>query len=180
MGNNYMKINLKKIIYDELLLKELEFFKQFNIYKTIDCKEYLYKKRIFRNNSYIFKERLKLVKVEGTNPIININHVKIIDTIEGTSIEGQHLTGKKLIIIGEINCSLVCLYENCNLNEYKVKSICLPFSTFIIIPKDICNLEVVNLRYIIEDVTIANLEEDKIIVSITPLIQYIDEYINIS
>ena len=34
-----------------------------------------------------------------TTPIINIDFVKIIDTLEGTSLEGQYLSGKKLIII---------------------------------------------------------------------------------
>lgn len=175
-----MKINLKGIIYDELFLNQLEFFKQFNIYKIIDCKEDICNKRRIRKNFFLFKERLKLCSVEGTNPIIDINHVKIIDTIEGTSIEGQHLTGKKLIIIGEISFSLVCLYRYLNKDAYKIKNISLPFSTFIIIPRDICNSEVVNLRYMIEDFTIEYLEDDKIIVSITPLIQYIDEYVNIS
>ena len=54
----------------------------------------------------------------------------------------------------------------------------MPFSTFIIIPKDICNKEVVNLRYMIEDLSIVYLENDKVIISITPLIQYIDEYLD--
>lgn len=175
-----MKINLKRIIYDELFLNQLEFFKQFNIYKTIDCKEYICNKRKIRNNFFLFKERLKLCSFEGTNPVINIEYVKIIDTIEGTSIEGQHLTGKKLIIIGEISFSLICFYRYLNKDEHKIKNISLPFSTFIIIPRDICNSEVVNLRYMIEDFTIEYLEDDKIIVSITPLIQYIDEYVNIS
>lgn len=175
-----MKINLKKVIYSDIFLNKLEFFKQFNIYKTIDCKEYIYYKKYLFNKCYMFKEKLKLCSIEGTNPIINIDHVNIIDTIEGTSIEGQHLTGKKLIIIGSINFSLVCLYKYLNQDKYKVKNVLLPFSTFIIIPKDICKSEVVNLRYIIEDVTIAYLEDDKVIASITPLIQYIDEYVDIS
>lgn len=174
-----MKVNLKKIIYSDLSLNKLEFFKQFNIYKIIDCKKYMYYKKNLSNNCYIFKKELKLCKVEVTNPVININHVKIIDTIEGTSLEGQHLNGKKIIIVGEISFSLVFLYSYLNYNRHKVQKVCLPFSTFIIIPKDISNREIVNLRYIIEDVTIAYLEEDKIIVSITPLIQYIDEYFNI-
>lgn len=173
-----MKLNLKKITYNDLLLKELEYFKQFNIYKTTDCKEYIYIKKYYGNKCFLFKERIKLYKVEVTTPIINIEHVKIIDTIEGTSFEGQHLSGNKLIIIGRITFSLVCLYSYFNEYKYRIKNMTLPFSTFIIIPKEICNREVMNLRYFIEDVTLAYLEDDKVIVSITPLIQYVDEYLN--
>ncbi|MCF0146797.1 MAG: hypothetical protein HUJ77_00210 [Clostridium sp.] len=175
-----MKVNLKKITCDDLLLNKLEFFKMFNIYKTIDCKEHIYVKRYYRNKCLIFKERLNLIKVEGTRPIININYVKLIDTIEGTTLEGKHHTGNKLIIIGEIAFTLICSYSYCNKDKYKLQSITMSFSTSIIIPKDICIREVMNLRYLIEDFTLAYLEDDKIIVSITPILQYVDEYCNIS
>lgn len=173
-----MKINLKKIIYNELFLKELEFFKQFNIYKTINCMECIYIKKSFQNKYYIIKKVLKLCKAEATSPIIDISFVNIIDTIQGTSLEGQNLSGKKLIVIGEIKFSLVLFYRYCKKYKYKVKNIIMPFSTFIIVPKDICKSEGINLRYIIEDISLVYLEDDKIMISVTPLIQYVDEYIN--
>lgn len=173
-----MKINLKKIIYDESLLKELKFFKQFNIYKTIDCREYTYIKKIFKNKLYLFKENLKFFKAEVTSPIIDIKFANIINTIEGTSLEGQHLSGKKLIVIGEIKFILILFYSNYKEHKYKIINIIMPFSTFIIVPKDICKSNVVNLRYIIEDISLVYLEEDKIMISVTPLIQYLDKYFN--
>ena len=62
-----MKINLSKVIYDNLLLKEFKSFKQFNIYKNINCEEYIYIKKYYRNRCYLVKKLLKICKVEATS-----------------------------------------------------------------------------------------------------------------
>ncbi|MCU9814248.1 hypothetical protein [Paraclostridium sp. AKS73] len=50
----------------------------------------------------------------------------------------------------------------------------MPFSTFIVIPDDICKTKTIDLRYLIEDITIAKVSKNQVLVSLTMLIQYID------
>ena len=101
--------------------------------------------------NYIKKEYIK--QITG---MLLISQVKIIDTIEGESLEGQVLTGKKLIIIGNItiqiniNCNK-CRGNNCIINCE------IPFSTYIIIPKSISNIREIQFAYYIEDISIFNI-----------------------
>lgn len=170
-----MNINLKEIIPMYCYPKEIDelnCFSQFNIYETID-----YKNDVYKSINNLYEYDFKVCKIENTSPNLNIISTKIINTMEGTSIDGQHLTGKKLIIIGELELSLVLTYyTTCNKYNKIIKEVRIPFSTFIIIPKDIYNLENINLRYLIEDISTAQLCNTKSIVSATLLIQYADEY----
>lgn len=164
-----MNINLEKMV-SSLSLSEkvnsLQYFKQFNAYETIN----------FLNNIYAPNKNLKICKLETTVPSLNILSSKIIDTIEGTSLEGQHLTGKKLILIGTINTSLLLTYcIGCNRYNTAIIETPLPFSTFIIIPKYTCDDDTINLRYLIEDISAVYLCKCKAIVSATLTIQYLDE-----
>lgn len=173
-----MKVNLRKDINMCSCLENIEFFKQFNIYETIDCNEFIYRKEFFGNRYNIVKHRLMISKIDATTPILEIQMAKLIDTVEGTSLEGQHLSGKKLILVGKINFNIIIQY-NCNKKfKYNIKNIKIPFSTFIIIPKDICKRDSVNLRYEIEDISIAYLWKNKVFISVMPLIQYLDEYLD--
>lgn len=170
-----MKINLQKIVSDFSSPEELEnfmYFKQLNVYETISFNNNVYKM------SYCTNQELDIYKIEYTIPTVDIISTKIIKTMEGTSLEGQHLTGKKLVVIGEINLSLLLTYHiGCNKCNTTIKDVNIPFSTFIIIPKDTCNEDVINLRYLIEDVSSGYLGNSKTIVSVTLLIQYLEEYI---
>jgi len=175
-----MNIDLQKMVPSlscSSSIGELKYFKQLNIYETINCKSYVYHENNLCDEIYNDNRKIEICKVESTTPILNIVSSKIIGTIEGTSVEGQHLTGKKLVIVGELNLSLIITYsirgDRCKKTVAKLK---IPFSTFIIIPQNICNDDKVYLRYLIEDVSIANLGKGKAMVSITTLIQYLDEY----
>lgn len=176
-----MNVNLQKMVstycYPEEL-GELEYFTQFNVYETIDYKNDILKDIKKTYDLICFCERdLDICRIGHTSPGLNIISTKIINTIEGTSIEGQHLTGKKLVVIGELELSLIIYYcIDCDGYNQIVKDISIPFSTFIIIPKDICDLGDINLRYLIEDVSLAYLCTTKVLVSSTLLIQYADEY----
>ncbi|WP_373600690.1 hypothetical protein [Paraclostridium bifermentans] len=176
-----MNVNLQRMVptycYPEEL-GELEYFIQFNVYETIDYKNDILKDIKETYDLVCFCERdLDICKIGHTSPRLNIISTKIINTIEGTSIEGQHLTGKKIVIIGELELSLIIYYctDYDGYNQF-VKDISIPFSTFIMIPKDICNLGDINLRYFIEDVSLAYLCTTRVLVSTTLLIQYVDEY----
>lgn len=50
----------------------------------------------------------------------------------------------------------------------------MPFSTVIVIPEDICTTNTINLRYLIEDISVAKISLNQVLVSVTMLIQYID------
>lgn len=151
-----MTVNISPIINEN----EMEYFTQFNIYKTLH----------FPNKCIDLKM-----------PIGNVNNIKIlsaklIDTFQGTSIEGQHLTGKKLIVFGNVNIKLLIPYWDKTLKVF-LKDINLGFSTFIIIPKRICENQPINLRYLIEDSTVKVLNQHDVLVSTTILLQFVDQYI---
>ncbi|MEG0564485.1 hypothetical protein, partial [Anaerorhabdus sp.] len=102
--------SLTKIICGD----EIKYFTQFNVGKTItmpcmniNCK-----------NDDI--DAIARVKVYTT---------KIIDTCEGTSIEGQCLTGKKLIVLGSVNVKLLIPYWYYGSKE-GIKDVRIDFSTF--------------------------------------------------
>lgn len=179
-----MDVNLDKMscnlsCYEEL--SPLEYFKQFNVYKNIQ----------------IIDKKLDLQNIENTNPEVEVYSAKLIDakvvdTMKGISLEGQRLSGKNLIIVGNISLSLILnysYYESCKKNKsYRrgqnkkvIKDIIevnIPFSTFIVVPTDICDEEGIELRYFIEDVTVIKLCIDQIFVSVTMIIQYLDENIS--
>lgn len=143
-------------------LSQITYFKQFNIY----------------NNILLDDIKGCIESIETTMPKVDIYSVEVIDTKKGISLEGQYLSGKKLIVIGNIFLDLVINYYNSRKNNcgmrFMVNKICLPFSEFIIVPNSVYDYNEINIRYLIEDVTTTNLYDKKIFVSVTMLIQYLD------
>lgn len=177
-----MKVNLQKIVPNFSCNKDTpNYIKQINVYETIEYNINSYKSLYSYNTSVCgtncgYSNSI-IYNIEHTCPMLNIISTNIIDTIEGSSLECQYLTGKKLIIIGEIDLSLIITYNKVyNLCDTFLRKVKIPFSTFIIIPKSICDIETINLKYLVEDVSIVELCLDKILVSITLLFQYIDKY----
>lgn len=163
-----MKVNIDKMSCNISCFEELaplEYFKQFNIYKNID----------------IHNKNAQLCRIENTIPEIKLLSTKIIGTKKGTSLEGQYLSGNKLIIVGNINVNLILNYIVKN-RRFKHKSkknmlnVDIPFSTFIVIPTDICNQQKVDIRYLIEDITVVKICMNKLFISVTILLQYLDQY----
>ncbi|MGL4570420.1 MAG: hypothetical protein ACRCVJ_05100 [Clostridium sp.] len=151
-----MSFNLKKIISG----KDIKYFKQFNVYKTINI-----------SNLCISKKE----KIEAISNL-NIISVKVIHTFEGTSIEGQHLTGKKLIILGNVIFKIIIPYcKKSNMNP--IKKIKVDFSTFIVVPKDMCEDQLIKLKYFIEDSTATIISKSKMLISSTILLQFVEEYV---
>lgn len=169
-----MKINLEKIVPTFSNNKEIEnlnYFAQFNVCETI---EHNIK---FCKNECSYDYNPNIYDVEYTCPNLNIIAGRVVNTIEGVSLEGQCLTGKKIVITGEIVLCLVITYSTTSSCPKSIlKRIKIPFSTFIIIPKHICSLDVVNIKYLIEDISVVEISVDKILVSLTVLIQYVDNY----
>lgn len=164
-----MAINLQEMICQYSCDEEkLKYFKQTNIY----------------DNCIINCSNIEGRSVEVINTKLNILSGKIINTNVGTSIEGQTLTGKKLVLLGEaitkikFKCSFQeHKYLDCKkANHYMEKSI--PFSTFIILPNPLDNEKDISLRYFIEDTTAIMITRNKLFISVTTLIEYLDEYVS--
>ena len=151
-----MSINLTKIINGD----EIKYFKQFNVYETLQ---------------FPYKHINLQIPIEAITKL-DIKSTKIIDTFQGTSIEGQYLTGKKLIVLGTLNIKLLIPYWDCK-PKIRLQYMNLPFSTFIIVPKEICEDQPINLKYLIEDSTAKAITTHSILVSETILLQFVDEYI---
>ncbi|URZ17989.1 hypothetical protein [Clostridium felsineum] len=151
-----MKLNAAEIID----IDNINYFKQFNIYKTVH----------FPNSNINLKEEINYTSR------IDIVSAKLINTPIGISIEGQHLTGKKLVILGILNVNLL-LHGKCKYEDKAMKNIKIPFSEFIVVPREICEDKEVNLRYLIEEVIVRPITKHDILISSVILLQYIDEYI---
>jgi hypothetical protein len=152
-----MPLKLSKIVAGD----EIKYFKQINLYKTLSLPY----------------RCLQLDEPIDVVSKIDIISAKFIDTPQGTSIEGQHLTGKKLIVLGNLNTRLFLRYTNCKTKVF-LKEDNIQFSTFIIVPKQVCEAQPIDLRYLIEDVTVKAIEKYKVLVSATILFQFVHEYID--
>ena len=137
--------------------EESMYFKQLNIYENFNS---------------CFKEN----NIKITNSFIKINCAKIINTMSGCSLEGQYLSGKKLILIGKV-CIDFFVSDHSSICEYCYpQKVEIPFSTFIIIPKDTCEEEDIHLKYCIEDICIASVTKEKLLISVTFLIGFEEKF----
>jgi len=169
-----MELDLDKMTYSISCFPELnsiKYFNQINIFENIQLDD----------------RRYKIGKVENTMPTVEIqlakiSNKKIIETMQGVSLEGEYLSGKKLFIVGSLSMNLILNYQQIGKNRVKnveknnILSMDIPFSTSIVIPNDICENDKVNLRYLVEDISVICITQSKLLVSITMLIQYLDEY----
>lgn len=135
--------------------KAFKYFTEVNIYENADLKCSLISKK----------------NIEGFKLKLCITSSEIIDTICGTSIEGQHLTGKKLFIIGKIIIKFIITCPQKRKSCYIIKEI--PLSAFIIIPETICK-EQIYIDYLVENFTYEIITRGKIFYSITLLLKYDD------
>lgn len=105
---------------------------------------------------------------------MNINNISLVDTIECISLEDEQLTGKKLILVGDIDIDAILDYagnkrnRNSSKNTFKLK---IPFSTFIQMPRKIENKDKINLKYLIQDIT-SSILDDNLFISVTAIISY--------
>lgn len=140
-----------------------------------------YKQFIVDENIQFNCRNLRICKIKVTLPEIKIVSAKTIKTPKGTSLEGQYLSGKKLIVVGTLDFSLVIDSYPSNRKTYMVnkeivEKVKIPFSTFIVIPNDKNCENKINLRYLIEDVSAVVLCYDKVFVTTSIFLQYMDEY----
>ncbi|MGV8980184.1 SPOCS domain-containing protein [Clostridium sp.] len=104
---------------------------------------------------------------------IDISDCKVIDTIKGTSLEGQHLSSKKLLIMGTVTFT-VYFYIPCIPNYLFDVDEEAPFSVFIIVPENASKDGILKLRYMIEDVTATLLTNTMLFFNASIFIQYLE------
>lgn len=136
-----------------------QYFKQMNIYKNITLCD-----------GCVSENQIQVTSVD-----IKIVSKKIIETMKGISLEGQVLSGKKLILIGTLEVKIfIKTSDRCKQGYWIEREI--PFSTFIIIPNDICDQDPICISHQIEDITTLVLTKGKIFTTITILFEYHEDY----
>lgn len=170
-----MKIMLNQITTSSIFLNNLDIYKQFTIHQTVNLDRYEYH---YLNNYQLVKEKVKICDIVTTNPTIKIGSFKIINTLQGTSLEGQKLTGKALVIIGSVPLNILVKYNSFYNNNLIIKNVNIPFSEVLVIPNDFLSKDCINLRYLIEDVSLGVLDESNLIVSVTAIIQLVDKLLH--
>lgn len=90
-------------------------------------------------------------QILGTLVDIVIFNTKVIETIKATSLEGQTLTGFKLIIEGKLNQKVEYVAEEPEQSVHAAHFI-VPFSTFIVLPEDFDPNTTIEIEAFIEDI----------------------------
>ncbi|AXU28189.1 TPA: SPOCS domain-containing protein [Clostridioides difficile] len=152
-----------KVIYNLERCEKLEktlYLSQFNAYKNFKLAS---KKTVINSlETYVYN--------------MNISSISLVDTIECISLEDEQLTGKKLILVGDINTDVILDYagnkRNRNSSKKNTLKLKIPFSTFIQMPRKIENKDKINLKYLIQDITSSILDDNNLFISVTAIISY--------
>ncbi|WP_053956599.1 DUF3794 domain-containing protein [Inediibacterium massiliense] len=100
---------------------------------------------------------------------VDIKSTKVIKTAKGKSMEGQNLTGWKLIVEGELKQKIQYVADEPTQSVHGAH-FSVWFSEFIILPKDFCEDKILNVVPYIEDIYAAQLDKRKITKNITILL----------
>ncbi|VIG12547.1 phage protein [Clostridioides difficile] len=152
-----------KVIYNFERCEKLEknlYLSQFNTYKNFKLTS---KKTVINSfETYVCN--------------MNIRSISLVDTIECISLEDEQLTGKKLILVGDIDTDVILDYvankRNRNSSKKNILKLKIPFSTFIQIPRKIENKDKINLKYLIQDISSSILDDNNLFISVTAIISY--------
>ncbi|MCJ0408558.1 DUF3794 domain-containing protein, partial [Clostridioides difficile] len=141
-------------------LEKTLYLSQFNAYKNFKLAS---KKTVINSlETYVYN--------------MNISSISLVDTIECISLEDEQLTGKKLILVGDINTDVILDYagnkRNRNSSKKNTLKLKIPFSTFIQMPRKIENKDKINLKYLIQDITSSILDDNNLFISVTAIISY--------
>ena len=94
----------------------------------------------------------------------NINKVKILNTLQGQSLEGVNLTGKKALVAGEASYKIEFIANN-EINSIHTINHSVPFATSVVIPNYIMEEHLINPEVFIEDVNVSQLDNNLIYLS---------------
>ncbi|WP_461204780.1 DUF3794 domain-containing protein [Clostridium sp. DL1XJH146] len=98
-----------------------------------------------------------------------ITSTKIIKTPRGTALEGQILTGRKIIIEGILNQKIEYVADEAT-QPVHAAHFKVPFSTFIVLPEDFEDGTVVTIIPYIEDIFVKQTDKRNIFKNVTLLL----------
>ena len=109
-------------------------------------------------------------QVKETKAEVRIFGCKVIDTVEGTSYDGQVFSGKKVVINGAV---LVKAVISPNSRRGSITSIdrWLPFTTYIVIPRELTHRQYA-IKYNIENISTHMISKDLIYVNVMVMLAY--------
>ncbi|MCC0781828.1 hypothetical protein IR152_01540 [Clostridioides sp. ES-S-0108-01] len=152
-----------KVIYNFERCERLEntfYSSQFNTYK----------------NFKLISKKYVINSLEASVCSVNVHNMSLIDTMKSVSLEDEQMTGKKLILVGDIDTDVILNYvgnkKNRNSNKKNILKLKIPFSTFIQMPRKIENKDKINLKYLIQDMTSSILDDNNLFISVTAIISY--------
>jgi len=138
--------------------QKIQFFKDFNVKKSI----------------YTPSRNGKPIIISKSTACLNINNCKVIDTIKGTSLEGQHLSSKKILVMGNVIFTLCFFIPYTQDHLFHIDEI-VPFSVFIIVPGCIKEDGVFRFKYMIEDVTSTLISKQKLFFNASVFLEYLND-----
>lgn len=101
---------------------------------------------------------------------VEITYTNVIKTPIVTSYEGQHLTGWKLIVEGKLKQKVVYIADE-KTQSVHAAEFDVPFSTFLVLPKDYEKCQKINVVGVIEDVFYTLVDKRTIFKNVTLMIQ---------
>lgn len=151
---------IKRLDYEEKKeTQEVQFFKDFNVKRSI----------------YAPSKNGKPIIISKSTARLVINHCKVIDTIKGTSLEGQHLSCKKILVLGNVIFTLYFFIPYICDRLFHIDEI-VPFSVFIIVPGYTKEDGIFKFKYMIEDVTSTLISKHKLFFNASIFLQYLDDW----
>lgn len=97
----------------------------------------------------------QIVKVYAETSICKY---EIVKTPIGTSLEGQELTGYKLLICGDINYKIQYVADESSQSVHTFHK-CIPFCGYVVLPKNFNKESYVNPSALIEDIVVDQMDE---------------------
>ncbi|MBU3101615.1 MULTISPECIES: SPOCS domain-containing protein [Clostridium] len=156
--NIYFEV-IKQLDYkEEKENEEVKFFTDFNVKRSI----------------YTPTMSGKPIIINKSTACLDINSCKVIDTIKGTSLEGQHLSSKKLLVLGKVIFTLYFFIPYICDHLFHIDEI-VPFSVFIIVPGCTKKDGIFKFKYMIEDVTSTLISNHKLFFNASIFIQYLND-----
>ena len=94
-------------------------------------------------------------RVTKVTTSVSVSDYKVIKTPIATSLEGQNLTGSKLIVHGTLKYIVLYIADTCNQSLYS-SSFCVPFCTYVVLPEYFLSSTPIDITPYIEDVYVDN------------------------
>ncbi|MGL5084709.1 MAG: SPOCS domain-containing protein [Clostridium sp.] len=90
----------------------------------------------------------QVVKVDITTKILK---TRVVKTPKGTSLEGQIMTGYKLLILGEVKLKIRYVADEPEQSMHSFHAY-IPFCDYIVLPETTCNIDALVADVYVEDI----------------------------